>query len=58
MLDQELLYNADHDSLLRLAAHLKVKLPGRLRRTTSHETHKQLVKRVMRGLRDLGALSS
>lgn len=57
MLDQELLYNSDHQALVRLAAHLKVKLPGKVKRVDTHETHKQLVKRVMRGLREMGALS-
>jgi hypothetical protein len=57
MLDPELLYNSDHQALVRLAAHLKVKLPGKVKRVDTHETHKQLVKRVMRGLREMGALS-
>ncbi|MFO0659949.1 MAG: hypothetical protein U0165_08990 [Polyangiaceae bacterium] len=57
MLDQELLYNSDHQALIRLAAHLKVKLPSKLKRIDTHETHKQLVKRVLRGLREVGALS-
>ncbi len=47
MFDEELLLNVDVTNLVRLASHLKMKLPHNLQQPRNFREHRKLVNRVL-----------